>query len=99
MLFHCDDSDFEQKVLNKEGTILVDFYADWCGPCQMLAPTLEELSEDHEICKVNVDNAMQTARKYNVQSIPTLIVFKNGELRKFSIGYIEKEEILAMLEA
>lgn len=82
------------------GTTLVDFYADWCGPCKMIAPLVEEIANertDITVGKVNVDNDPQIAIKYGVQSIPTLIVFKNGEETDRIIGFRPKEDILKML--
>ena len=82
------------------GTTLVDFYADWCGPCKMIAPLVEEIANertDITVGKVNVDNDPQIAIKYGVQSIPTLIVFKNGEETDRIIGFRPKEDILNML--
>lgn len=98
MLFHADDKDFKQKVIDKKGTVLADFFAQWCGPCKMLAPIMEELGAEYEICKVDVDNAPATARMFNIQSIPTLLVFKDGELVNHHVGYIEKNEIIELMK-
>ncbi len=98
MLFHANDNDFKQKVIEKKGTVLVDFFAEWCGPCQMLAPIIEEISQDLEVCKVDVDESPLTARMFNIQSIPTLLVFKNGELVNHNVGYMDKDEILNMVK-
>ena len=91
-----------QKILNGSKPVLVDFYADWCGPCKMLAPTIEEISgeknDDIVVCKVNVDENQDLAQKYSVQSIPTLICFKNGEINKKSVGLVSKEEVLKLLD-
>jgi len=77
---------------------LVDFYADWCGPCKMLAPILEELKEEIKIIKVNVDENEEVAMKYGVMSIPTLVFFKNGaEIHKM-IGYVDKETLLSVIK-
>lgn len=87
------------SVINT-GTTLVDFYADWCGPCKMIAPIIEEISNernDINVGKVNVDESGMLAMKYNVSSIPTIIVFKNGEEQSRIVGYRGKEEILAIL--
>lgn len=88
-----------QTVINS-GTTLVDFYADWCGPCKMIAPILEEIANernDINVGKVNVDESGMLAMKYNVSSIPTIIVFKDGQEQAKIVGYRRKEEILAML--
>ena len=97
---HITTENFEKEVLQSEVPVLVDFWAAWCGPCQMLLPTIEALAEevtDAKICKVNVDEERSLAERYNVMTIPTLLVFKNGEISHKSIGVKTKEEIKAML--
>ena len=88
---------FEQEVLNSEIPVLVDFWATWCGPCRMLAPVLEDLAKELDgevkVGKVNIDEEMGLAMKYRVEVIPTLMLFKNGELVKKTSGFMEKEEI------
>lgn len=94
------NANFETEVLNHNGTVLVDFYADWCGPCKMIAPIVEEISNeraDVKFCKINVDNTPELAVKYGVVSIPTLIVFKGGEKVNMAVGYRSKQELLALL--
>ena len=97
MAIHFTDENFNQEVLSSDIPVLVDFYADWCGPCKMLAPVIEALAGEWEgkakIGKLNVDNAMDTAQNYGIQSIPTLLYFKNGELVNKSIGVVSKTEI------
>jgi len=92
---------FEAEVLGAEKPVLVDFWATWCMPCRMLAPTIEELAEDLEgrvvVGKVNVDEEMELARTYRVASIPTLIVFENGAEVRRSVGVVSREDILDML--
>jgi len=86
---------FEDTVKTNE-TVLIDFWATWCGPCRMIAPHIEKIAEEHPeitVGKVNVDDYPELAIKFNVVSIPTLLLFKNGELKKTLIGYREKEEI------
>ena len=91
-----------QEILNGSKPVLVDFYADWCGPCKMLAPIVDEISKENgdafEICKINVDSNPDLAQKYSVQNIPTLISFKNGEINKKSVGLVSKEEVLKLLD-
>lgn len=84
----------------KEGKVLVDFYADWCGPCRMLGPVLEEVSSEGtiKIVKVNVDSDEDIAKKYGVMSIPTLILFENGDEIKRNVGFIPKEEVIQFIK-
>ena len=81
---------FQNEVINQKQTVLVDFWADWCGPCKMLAPVLKEFAEENpsiKVCKVNVDEQPELAEQYTVMSIPFLTVFKNGELSRTAVGY------------
>ena len=92
---------FEQEVLQSDKPVLVDFYADWCGPCKMMALVIEEIAEeaaDIKVGKLNIDNEMEIAQKYGVMSIPTLIVFKNGEEVKRDLGAKPKKAVLDMLK-
>lgn len=92
---------FETEVLNAQGTVLVDFFADWCGPCKMLSPVIDEIAEEHtelKVCKVNVDDEPELASRYGVMSIPTLVVIRNGKEVNKSVGVISKEEILALVK-
>lgn len=91
---------FEKEVLQSEKPVLVDFYADWCGPCQMMGPVVEEISNevnDAKICKINIDEQMSIAQKYGVMSIPTFIVFKNGDVADKKMGAMPKSAVLSML--
>ena len=91
---------FEAEVLSSDKTVLVDFWASWCGPCKMLSPVVDQIAEertDIKVCKLNVDEQQDIAVKYKVMSIPTLIVFKDGTEAARSVGVKPKEEILAML--
>lgn len=91
---------FEQEVLKAEGIVMVDFWAAWCGPCKMLSPIVDQIAEEHpeiKVCKVNIDEEPSLAIDYKVMSIPTLLVFKNGEKINMSIGVQSKSDIEAML--
>ena len=94
-------ADFEAEVLKSDKTVLVDFWAVWCGPCRMLSPVVDQVAEENpdiKVCKVNVDEEQQLAIKYGVMSIPTLLVFKGGEIVKQSVGVIPKEEVLNLIK-
>ena len=96
-----NDNTFEEEVLKSNIPVLVDFYADWCGPCKMLSPTVDEVAaenDDIKVVKVNVDESQEVAIKYQVMSIPTLVVIKNGNEVNRSVGLIDKEEILSMIK-
>lgn len=91
---------FEAEVMNCDKPVLIDFYADWCGPCRMVAPIVAEIAEEHpeyKICKVNVDEEGALAEKFEVMSIPTLFVIKDGKVADQSVGARPKAQILAML--
>ena len=95
-----NSKNFENEVLNYNGTSLLDFYADWCGPCKMVSPIVDQIAEersDINIGKINVDQNPDLAGRYNVMSIPTLIVFKNGKEHARAVGYRPKQDILAMI--
>lgn len=92
-------NNFEEEVLNSEGLVLVDFWAGWCGPCKMLAPVLEEIAEENKdikVGKVNVDEEMELAQRFNIMSIPNLILFKDGKPVNQQVGFRGKEEIEKM---
>ena len=97
---HADETSFERQVLGSDVPVLVDFYADWCVPCRMLAPTLEELVRempDAKIVKVNVDQSPQLAARYRVNSIPSLLVFNGGEVTAEHVGLADKDQLKALL--
>ena len=97
---YVDESTFEQKVLGSDVPVLVDFYADWCVPCRMLAPTLEELAEelsDAKIVKVNIDQNPRLAARYGIDALPSLLVFDEGEIRGGHVGLAGKDELREMV--
>ena len=93
---------FEKEVLKSDKPVVVDFFATWCGPCQMLSPIISEIATEYEnkikVCKVNVDENQDLAMKYQIASIPTLMIFKNGNLVKTCVGFISKNELESIIE-
>ena len=93
---------FETEVNESDKTVLIDFWATWCGPCKMIAPAIEEIADEYsdeiKVCKVNIDDEPSLATKFGITSIPTLLVVKNGEVVKTSVGYIPKEKIIGLFE-
>lgn len=94
-----NEGNFEEEVLNSQTTTIIDFYADWCGPCKMMSPIIDEISEDKSLTvgKVNVDENTELAIKYDIMSIPTILIFKKGELVNRFVGVHDKNEILNSL--
>lgn len=101
-LVHVTDRNFEAEVLKSNIPVLVDFWAEWCGPCRMIAPILEEIATDLKgklkVVKVNVDESQELAGQFNIMSIPTLLVFKKGEPVEQMVGAMSKDQLLAKIE-
>ena len=93
---------YEEEVLKSEKTVLIDFYADWCGPCRMMSPIIDEIAEEMEgkikVGKINVDDNQELAMEYGVMSIPTIVVIKNGQIEKTFVGVRDKDEIKEALK-
>lgn len=95
-------NNFKTEVMQSDKTVLIDFWAEWCGPCRMMSPIIDEIADevsDVKVCKVNVDEASDLAEMFGIESIPTLIVIKNGHTVNKSIGLISKEQVLRLINA
>ena len=100
-IIHATVENFEQSVLKNEKTVILDFYADWCGPCRMLGPVLEKIADEHDeiaVAKVNVDDIPSLAESFGVTSIPALFVLKNGEIVNQAVGFMPKEKVLELVK-
>ena len=102
-IVHISDGSFDEDVLKAEGPVLVDFWAEWCGPCKMIAPVLEELAVEYgdklKVCKMDVDANPDTAPKYGIRGIPTLILFNNGELAGTKVGALSKSQLAEFIDS
>ena len=102
MALHITEQNFEAEVLNSDIPVMVDFYADWCGPCKMMAPVVEKMAEEFEgrikVGKCNVDENMQLAQQYRISNIPAFIVFKDGKPAEFFVGAMSTSELKGKLE-
>jgi thioredoxin 1 len=102
-IVHTSDASFEDDVLKADRPVLLDFWAEWCGPCKMIAPVLESIAQDYQdrlrIVKLNIDENPQTPPKYNIRGIPTLLLFKNGTVAAQQVGAVSKSQLDSFLSA
>lgn len=102
-IVHVTDDTFEQDVLKAAEPVLVDYWANWCAPCKMLAPVLEEIAEEYagrvKVAKLDVDQNQKVTERFNVRGIPTLILFKNGEAEAIKVGAVSKTQLMAFLDS
>jgi thioredoxin 1 len=100
---HLSDTTFEQKVLQSQLPVLVDYWAEWCGPCKMIAPILEDISKEYAgrltVAKLNIDDNQQTPPKYGIRGIPTLMLFKNGNVEATKVGALSKSQLMAFIDS
>jgi len=102
-IVHVSDATFEGEVLKTEGPVLVDFWAEWCGPCKMIAPILDDVSRDYagklKVAKLNIDENPATPPKYGIRGIPTLMLFKNGTVEATKVGAVSKSQLTAFIDS
>ncbi len=101
-IIHVTDSDFEEKVLNAEGPVLIDYWAEWCGPCKMIAPLINELADEYDgkltVAKMDIDSNRQTPMAYNIRGIPTMMIFKDGQVQATKVGAVSKGILTSFVE-
>ena len=101
-IVHISDESFEEEVLQSERPVLIDYCAEWCGPCKMIAPVLDEIATEYsdrlKVVKLNIDDNPQTPPKYGIRGIPTLMVFKNGQVEATKVGAVSKAQLTAFLD-
>ena len=102
-IIHLTDETFETEVINSDGPVLVDYWADWCGPCKMIAPILDEIADEYadrvKIAKLNIDENPATPPKYGIRGIPTLMLFKGGNVEATKVGAVSKSQLTAFLDS
>jgi thioredoxin 1 len=102
-IVYVTDASFDQEVLNAEGPVLVDFWADWCGPCKMIAPILDEIATEYagkvRVAKLNIDENPGTPPKFGIRGIPTLMLFKGGNVEATKVGAVSKSQLTAFLDS
>ncbi|MBL4833380.1 MAG: thioredoxin TrxA [Pseudomonas sp.] len=103
LIVHVTDSSFDSEVLKADGPVLVDYWAEWCGPCKMIAPVLDEIAKEYQgklkIAKLNIDENADTPPKYGVRGIPTLMLFKDGNIEATKVGALSKSQLAAFLDS
>ena len=101
-IIHISDESFDEEVLQSERPVLIDYWAEWCGPCKMIAPVLDEIATEYsdrlKVVKLNIDDNPQTPPKYGIRGIPTLMVFKNGQVEATKVGAVSKAQLTAFLD-
>lgn len=101
-IIHVTDESFAKEVLESSQPVLIDYWAEWCGPCKMIAPVLEEIAEDYSerltVAKLNIDDNPETPPKYGIRGIPTLMIFKNGNVEATKVGAVSKSQLTAFIE-
>ena len=101
-IIHVSDESFEQEVLQSDKPVLIDYWAEWCGPCKMIAPVLDEVASEYSdkvrVAKLNIDDNPATPPKYGIRGIPTLMLFKNGEVEATNVGAVSKAQLIAFLD-